>query len=103
MKRTVSRNSAVTNTVVLAFDLIMLFASAPLYLSGAVGFDGVLIPTVALFSSFGPVIALAALGSTLQNTFAAGNRVLDILDETRWWWRYPASRRSPLPAHRRSR
>ena len=27
-------------------------------------------------------IALAALGSTLQNTFAAGNRVLDILDET---------------------
>src|SRR5699024_3610583 len=43
--------------------------------------EGVLIPTLALFSSFGPVIALAALGSTLQNTFAAGNRVLDILDE----------------------
>ena len=41
-----------------------------------------MIPTLALFSSFGPVIALAALGSTLQNTFAAGNRVLDILDET---------------------
>ena len=33
-------------------------------------------------SSFGPVVALANLGSTLQNTFAAGNRVLDILDET---------------------
>ena len=32
-------------------------------------------------SSFGPTIALAALGSTLQNTFAAGDRVLDILDE----------------------
>ena len=27
------------------------------------------------------LIALAALGSTLQNTFAAGNRVLDILEE----------------------
>ena len=64
------------------FDLIMLFASAMLFRSGAVNFDGVLIPTVALFSSFGPVIALAGLGSTLQNTFAAGNRVLDILDET---------------------
>ena len=76
MKRTAGRNSAVTNTVVLAFDLVMLFVSALLYLSGAVGFDGVLIPTIALFSSFGPVIALAALGSTLQNTFAAGNRVL---------------------------
>ena len=82
MKRTAGRNSAVTNTVVLAFDLVMLFVSALLYLNGAVGFDGVLIPTVALFSSFGPAIALAALGSTLQNTFAAGNRVLDILDET---------------------
>ena len=82
MKRTAGRNSAVTNTVVLAFDLIMLFVSALLCQSGAVGFEGVLIPTIALFSSFGPVIALAALGSTLQNTFAAGNRVLDILDET---------------------
>lgn len=82
MKRTSGRNSAVTNTVVLAFDLIMLFVSALLCQSGAVGFDGVLIPTIALFSSFGPAIALAALGSTLQNTFAAGNRVLDILDET---------------------
>ena len=82
MKRTSGRNSAVTNTVVLAFDLIMLFVSALLCQSGVVGFDGVLIPTIALFSSFGPVIALAALGSTLQNTFAAGNRVLDILDET---------------------
>ena len=82
MKRTSGRNSAVTNTVVLAFDLVMLFVSALLYLNGAVGFEGVLIPTIALFSSFGPVIALAALGSTLQNTFAAGNRVLDILDET---------------------
>ena len=82
MKRTAGRNSAVTNTVVLAFDLVMLFVSALLCQSGAVGFDGVLIPTIALFSSFGPVIALAALGSTLQNTFAAGNRVLDILDET---------------------
>ncbi|HIS67879.1 MAG TPA: thiol reductant ABC exporter subunit CydC [Candidatus Gallacutalibacter stercoravium] len=82
MKRTSGRNAAVTNTVVLAFDLVMLFASALLYQSGAVGFDGVLIPTVALFSSFGPVIALANLGSTLQNTFAAGNRVLDILEET---------------------
>lgn len=82
MKRTSGRNSAVTNTVVLAFDLVMLFVSALLCQSGAVGFDGVLIPTIALFSSFGPAIALAALGSTLQNTFAAGNRVLVILDET---------------------
>ena len=41
-----------------------------------------LIPTIAMMSSFGPVAALASLGSSLQNTFAAGNRVLDVLDET---------------------
>ena len=77
MKRTAGRNTAVTNTVILVFDLAMLFLSAEL-----VGFEGCLIATLALMSSFGPVVALAALGSTLQNTFAAGNRVLDILDES---------------------
>jgi len=81
MKRIAGRNTAVTNTVILIFDLAMLFVSALLHQRNSVGFDGVLIPTLALFSSFGPVVALANLGSTLQNTFAAGNRVLDILDE----------------------
>lgn len=82
MKCTSGKNQAVTNTVILIFDLIMLFVSAMLYRSGQVEFISVLIPTIALMSSFGPVVALAGLGSTLQNTFAAGNRVLDILDET---------------------
>ena len=76
MKRIVGRNTAVTNTVILMFDLAMLFLSAKL-----VGFEGCLIVTFALMSSFGPVVALASLGATLQNTFAAGGRVLDILDE----------------------
>lgn len=82
MKRISGRNSAVTGLIIFLFDLAMLFTSAGLYRKGAVGFDGVLIPTLALFSSFGPVSALATLGSTLQNTFAAGNRVLDILEES---------------------
>lgn len=81
MKRMAGRDTAVTNTVILLFDLAMLFLSASLFQAGQVDFAGVLIPTIALFSSFGPVVALAALGSTLQNTFAAGNRVLDILEE----------------------
>ena len=77
MKRTAGRNTAFTNTAILIFDLAMLFLSAELC-----GFEGCLITTLALMSSFGPVVALAALGATLQNTFAAGNRVLDILDES---------------------
>lgn len=82
MKRMAGRNTAVTNSIILIFDLAMLFASALLMQSGAITFGGVAIAVLALMSSFGPVVALANLGSTLQNTFAAGNRVLDILDET---------------------
>lgn len=81
MKRMSGRNTAITNSVILVFDLAMLFVCTILYQKGAIEFAGVLISTVALMSSFGPCVALAALGSTLQNTFAAGNRVLDILDE----------------------
>lgn len=81
MKAISGRNMAVTNTVILLFDIAILFASALLYQNGEIGFDGVLIPVIALMSSFSSVVALANLGSTLQNTFAAGNRVLDILDE----------------------
>lgn len=82
MKRISGRNMAVTNTIILVFDLVMLYIAASLFKYGSIRADGVLISTIALMSSFGPVVALANLGSTLQNTFAAGNRVLDILEET---------------------
>lgn len=82
MKQKTGTNMAVTNTVIFAFDIILLITAAFLYQSGTVGFDSVIIPVIALMSSFGPVVALANLGSTLQNTFAAGNRVLNILDES---------------------
>lgn len=81
MKKLSGWNTAVTNSMIWVADLVMLFTSAWLFQRGIVEFEGVVIPTVTLMSSFGPVVALAALGSTLQNTFAAGNRVLDILEE----------------------
>lgn len=77
MKRMAGYNVAVTNTVIMIFDIAMLLLSG--YLCN---FQGALIATLALMSSFGPVVALSALGATLQNTFAAGNRVLDILEES---------------------
>ena len=82
MKRVAGRNAAFTNTVILIFDLLMLFAASYLYSYGGVNFEGVVIPVIALMSSFGPCVALVGLGSTLQSTFAAGSRVLDILEET---------------------
>lgn len=81
LKLRAGQNTAVTNTVILLFDLLMLLFTTLSFQHGSVDFSGVLIPTIALLSSFGPFAALANLGSTLQNTFAAGNRVLDILDE----------------------
>lgn len=81
MKQITGRNMAVTDIVILIFDLIMLCLAAVMYQNNQIDFPSVLIPTIALMSSFGPCVALANLGSTLQNTFAAGNRVLDILEE----------------------
>ena len=81
LKHLTGQNMGITNTAILLFDLAMLFAAAALMARGTLGFDGVVISALALFSSFGPAVALANLGATLQNTFAAGNRVLDILDE----------------------
>ncbi|MBP3857726.1 MAG: ABC transporter ATP-binding protein [Ruminiclostridium sp.] len=75
-------NAAITNSAILVFDLVMLFAALAMYNAGAIGFDRAVISVIAMMSSFGPAVALANLGSVLQNTLAAGNRVLDILEET---------------------
>ncbi len=76
-----------SNASAAAGALITLFSLAELALGMALGYSGVVdvssaaLCAIALFGSFGPVVALANLGSTLQGTLAAGNRVLDVLDE----------------------
>ena len=74
-------NLALANTFILFFDIAMLALCSALYTNGLVGFEGFLIPLVALMSSFGPVTALAGLGTTLQATIASGARVLAVIDE----------------------
>lgn len=81
LKRATGRATAITNAVIVAFDLAMLLLAAALSQAGELAFSGVLLSVLALMSSFGPCVALASLGSTLQGTFAAGNRVLDVLDD----------------------
>ena len=81
LKEKAAKGSAAVGSLLMFFDFAMLFLSALLFRKGLVEANGVLIPTIALMSSFGPVVALANLGGTLQYTFAAGNRVLDILEE----------------------
>ena len=81
MKDITGTNMAITNTVILLADLAMLFVSIHFYTNLQITFAQLIISVVSLMSSFGPFVALANLGSTLQNTFAAGNRVLYILEE----------------------
>ncbi|MCR5141160.1 MAG: ABC transporter ATP-binding protein/permease [Ruminococcus sp.] len=81
ISRNMGLNAAITNSVILIFDLVMLFAGIALYNADSIGFSQLVISVIAMMSGFGPVVALANLGSVLQNTLASGNRVLDILDE----------------------
>ena len=80
--RAVASNSmAATTALILAFSTVQLAVAASLVSSGTIAGADAVIAVVALISSFGPVTALANLGSTLQATLASANRVLDILDE----------------------
>lgn len=76
MKMKTGFNTALSNVLILLLDIGMLVLAIHV-----TDFSHALIAVLALMSSFGPVLALAALGSTLQNTFAAGNRILDLLEE----------------------
>lgn len=81
LKKNMGCNMAVTNAAILLFDVAMIVLAMLLFSMGMVNGEGMILPIVSLFFSFGPVIALANLGSTLQHTFAAGGRVLAIMDE----------------------
>lgn len=72
----------ITNTCVLGFSVGIFLVGIHMNNLGILGMEGIIVPTLALFSSFGPVIALANLGSGLAQTIACGNRLLDILEES---------------------
>ena len=72
---------ATTTGAIMVLSCAQMLLAVWLAGAGLVTAEGAVLATVATFSSFGPFVALANLGSTLQGTLAAGNRVLDILDE----------------------
>lgn len=81
LKRAAGAGAGAVNAMILGFDAAMLASVALLTIKGSLSFGDAMVAQLAFMGSFGPVVALANLGSTLQGTFAAGNRVLDILDE----------------------
>ena len=82
LKDGMGKNIAITNTLILLLTLLFFLLVGLLNLNGTLTFEQALVPFVAFVSSFGPVLALANLGSTLQPTFAAAERVFEILEES---------------------
>ena len=72
---------SVTNLVILLASFGMLFLSLRLYAAGGLDFGGMLICTIAMMGSFGPVVALSSLSNNLNQTLASGERVLSLLEE----------------------
>lgn len=81
LKKFEGLQSTVTDMAILVFFIVMFVVSLVFYNNGYVGFDGVIIPSIAMMSSFGPVVALSNLSNNLLQTLASGNRVLDLLEE----------------------
>ncbi|MGN0292278.1 MAG: amino acid ABC transporter ATP-binding/permease protein [Lachnospiraceae bacterium] len=81
LSRMEGRGRSLTNGVILIASFSMLFLMLHLYEIRAVGFDGVVLCTIAMMGSFGPVVALSNLSNNLTQTLASGERVLSILEE----------------------
>ena len=81
-KNLLSANNALSHMIMLGGNLVMFVTAILLASSYQIAYREAVLAMVMLSSSYGPTAALAALGSTLQNTFAAGERVLNLLDES---------------------
>ena len=76
-----STGSAAADAAIAAFSLAELLVGMNLHMAGVVDASAVAISAAAMLGSFGPAVALASLGSTLQGTLAAAHRVIDVLEE----------------------
>lgn len=81
MKRDITKASAVTELCVSLFIILTLSVGIALVLSNMLTVGRMVIGVVAVFGSFGPVIAISALPGNLTQTFASGDRALDLLAE----------------------
>ena len=81
LKTIEGHTSSVTDITIIFFSLAMLLSGIALYQKGSIGIDGLIVCTVSMMSSFGPVAALSSLAGNLTHTLASGERVLSLLDE----------------------
>lgn len=78
LKHFQAKTISLTNFCVVLLSLGLCLIH--IYMNSSI--DSMIVSSVLQISSFGPVIALANLGSTLSQTIGAGQRVISLLDET---------------------
>ena len=82
MKEASTKAAAATELIVSLFILLTLAVGILLVHKGEITVGKMVLGVVAVFGSFGPVIAISALPGNLTQTFASGDRVLNLLEET---------------------
>lgn len=81
MKKIISSNTALTELFVSICIILTLVTGILLYYYEKISISQMIIAVTLIFSSFGPVIAISALPGNLTQTFASGDRVLNLLEE----------------------
>ena len=81
MKHGITKAGAATELCVTLFIAISLIVGILLVHFEMLDLGNMLIGVVTIFGSFGPVLAVSALPGNLTQTFASGDRVLNLLSE----------------------
>lgn len=81
MKHNITRAGSAIELTVSVFVLITLAVGILLVKNDMLSLGRMIIGMVTVFSSFGPVIAVGSLPGNLTQTFASGDRVLNLLAE----------------------
>ena len=81
MKHDISLSTSITELMVSCFIILTLSIGIILTIKHELSIGKMIIGVVAIFSSFGPVIAVSALPNNLTQTFASGERILSLLEE----------------------
>lgn len=81
MKNSVAKNSAAVELLISLFIIASFAVGVLLVSEGTLSLGRMIIGVTAVFGSFGPVTALSTLPGNLTQTFACGDRVLNLLEE----------------------
>ena len=81
LKRKISTAAGLTEIFVSVFVILTLAVGVIMVVTDRLSVGMMIVGVVAVFGSFGPVIAISALPGNLTQTFASGDRVLKLLAE----------------------